>query len=273
MRKTIITVAAAAMIGFAAPARADLPVIDLAALGEWSTYIPISEEQLATLISSYNTLANIFNTAETIDRDVMQVYAQAVNIYHTLQRLTDPNSYAQLLHSMHNPFPFVTTAAPDYFTGKTAPGGLPFGSVFAAANTVGQLPREAGFIASEIVRDVQAISSFQAVATNNLQSLETRAKQLPEIQNKLDTAETIKDTSDITARLVAEHNYASLQQAQAQNLLVAGQMRIAAREQRQLQAIYQHNLAQIAAACAEAAKSGMSAVVPACTSSRTGTTQ
>lgn len=263
----------AAAIGLASPARADLPVIDVSNIAKWAEYIPISQDQLATAVKTYNQLADVYNTAERIDSNIIRVYNQAASIYYTLQRLTNPNSYATLLHTMRNPLPFGISNAPGYFNGRTSPGGLPYGNVFLAANTVGQLPREVGFMATEITRSVNAISSFQAVATNNLQSLETRAEQLGEIQDKLDTAETIKDTSDITARLVAENNYASLQQAQAQNLMVEAILHSEAREQRMLQGVYQHNLAVISAACSEASRSGRSAVVPACTDLDTGTTQ
>jgi hypothetical protein len=155
--------------------------------------------------------------------------------------------------------PFSSSAASGFFSGATSPSGLPFGSVFAAANTVGQLPGEVSFMASQITRSVNAISSFQATAANNLQALENRAAALPDIGAQLDTARTVKETDDITARLQAEQNYATLQNAQATNLAVSAQMSLAAQQERERQALYQHNQARIASSCAVAGQAG-----PAC---------
>ncbi|OYV67384.1 MAG: type VI secretion protein [Acidiphilium sp. 21-66-27] len=80
------------------------------------------------------------------------------------------------------------------------------------------IPTGSDFGSTQIQQGANETANFEAIATQNLQSLEAREQELPQIQSQLNSAKTIQQVASIQARLSAEQNYVQAQQAQAQNL-------------------------------------------------------
>ncbi len=74
---------------------------------------------------------------------------------------------------------------------------------------------------------------------SNLQSLQARIAGLTDLQSQLNNATTIQQVASINARIAAEQNYVTAQQAQAANLGTIATVQIAAQAQAQQQLVQQ----------------------------------
>lgn len=186
----------------AAPALAQMPVIDGASLAQLVQQVAQAKQQYQELVSQYNELKS---TYQAVSQDV------------------HPNQWAQQLDrsGMQNPLP-NTNLLPGMLDGISPPSQLSgnLGSLaqqYYDQNKV-YLPTGNDFAATQMRQGANETANFEAIATQNLQSLEARETELPQIQDQLNNATTIQQVDSIQARLNAEQNYVEAQQAQAQNL-------------------------------------------------------
>jgi type IV secretion system protein VirB5 len=199
MRKILLAGTAALALVSALPVRADLPVIDVTSIGKLLAQIQILQQQLNTLISTYTALAH----------DVSGVNGLASTLN---------------LPGLQNPLP-MTGLMPGAISGITAPSALGgawsgLAGQYLSYNQVYQ-PGALGatdWQAQQLQKNANYIASIQAIATQNLQALETRASEIPQIQASLSAASTIQDVTAIQSRLASEQNFVAAQAAQAQNL-------------------------------------------------------
>jgi hypothetical protein len=190
-------------IGLAAPAFAQgIPVIDSTSIVQLVNQLNEAKQQYSELVSQYQELKSTY-----------QAVSQDVN----------PNQWAQQLEQplMQNSTP-NTSLIPGMLDGLSPPSQLGgnLGSLaqqFYNQNKV-YIPAGNSFGAAQTQQGANETANFEAVATQNLQSLEAREAALPQIQNQLNSATTIQQVDSINARLSAEQNYVQAQQAQAQNL-------------------------------------------------------
>lgn len=188
--------------GLAAPAMAQVPVIDATSVAQLVQQLAEAKQQYQELVSQYQELKSTY-----------QAVSQNVN----------PNQWAQQLEQplMQNSVP-NTSLLPGMLDGISPPSQLGGNLGSLAQQYLGQnqvyTPTGNDFAATQIQQGENSTADMEAVATQNLQSLEAREAELPQIQDQLNNATTIQQVSSIQARLNAEQNYVQAQQAQAQNL-------------------------------------------------------
>ena len=192
----------AATLGIGSPALAQIPVTDSAALTQLVQQLQQAQREYQELVNQYNELKSTY-----------QAVSQDVN----------PNQWAQQLEQtgMQNSVP-NTSLLPNMLAGISPPSSLT-GNVGSLAQQFYNLnkvyiPQGTDFSSTQIQQGANETANFEAIATQNLQSLEAREQALPQIQSQLNSATTVQQVGSIQARLVAEQNYVQAQQAQAQNL-------------------------------------------------------
>jgi len=215
------------------PARAQLPVIDTSAIAQLLNQLKTAEQQYQELVASYN---------------------QLVATYNALSQLTNINAIAPELKQplVQNPVP-NTTLLPGILNGLSPPSmlGGNLGNLaqqYLHQNQVYQ-PQGTDFQAGQIRASANIVAEIEAIATQNLQALQTRASALTQIQNQLNSASTIQQVASIQARLAAEGNYAQTQTAQAENLRILAAASAENSDQAQQQAERQSEEQGIQAAC------------------------
>jgi Type IV secretion system proteins len=224
---------AALSLALAAPARAQMPVIDNAAIAQLLNQLRTAEQQYQELVASYN---------------------QLVTTYRALSQLTNINSIATELEQpwLQNPAP-NTTLLPGILNGLSPPSVLGGNLANLAQQYLGQnrvyQPQGTDFEAGQLSASANSTAEIEAIATQNLQALQARATALTQIQNQLNSASTIQQVASIQARLAAEQNYVQIQTAQAENLRILAAARIETEDEAQQQAERQSEEQGIQAAC------------------------
>jgi len=204
-------------------AHAQMPVIDGASLAQLVNAVRVAQQQYHELVQSYAQL-----------RETYQALAQAVN----------PNQWAQGLEQpfLQNPLP-NTNILPGLLNGISPPSELGgnLGSLaqqYLGENRVYQ-PQGTDFEATQIRNSANSTAEIEAVATQNLQSLQLRESVLTQLQGQLNSANTLQQVASIQARLMAEQNYVGAQTAQAENLQILAEEQIADQREAQDQAARQ----------------------------------
>ncbi|HUB11198.1 MAG TPA: type IV secretion system protein [Acetobacteraceae bacterium] len=206
-----------------AAAHAQMPVIDGASLAQLVNDVRVAQQQYQQLVQSYDQL-----------RETYQALAQAVN----------PNQWAQQLEQpfLEDPLP-NTNIVPSLLNGLSPPSmlGGNLGSLaqqYLGENQVYQ-PQGTDFEATQIRNAANSTAEIEAVATQNLQSLQLREADLTQLQSQLSSAGTLQQVASIQARLTAEQNYVQAQTAQAENLQILANEQIANQREAQDQAARQ----------------------------------
>lgn len=222
------------------PAAAQVPVIDNAAIAQLLQQLAEARQQYQEAVSQYQQL-----------RQTYAALAQTVNPNQWAQQLEQP----ALQDAMPN-----TTLLPGLLAGISPPSQLggtlgTLAQQYLSQNQI-YLPQGQGVQPTQLRDEANTTAEIEAVATRNLQSLQTREAALPQIQDQLNTATTIQQVTSIQARLTAEQNYAQAQTAQAENLQVLATEQQQARQAAQTEA-YRQGLDQgIANECANLARLG-----------------
>ena len=221
----------------ATPADGQLAVIDVKAIAQLTTQLQILQQQLNQAIQLYQQTIQIANQAASINKNT--------------SGLTNAYSLAPGLNvaGLQDPIPTASASIPGFVGGLSSAASLPFGSTYLQQNTIGSLPTDVSFASTQIRQGVNALSSLQALATNNLQALETRIAALPAIAQAIASASTVQQMNALQARLTGEQNYAAAQTAQANNLKAALASQIASIQLQGIQYEYQDGKTGIAAAC------------------------
>lgn len=232
------------LAGMALPlaARAQMAVIDNASLAQLVNAVREAQQQYQELVQTYQQL-----------RATYQALAQAVN----------PNQWAQQLEQtfLQDPLP-NTNILPGLLEGLSPPSTLGgnLGSLAQQYLTQNQVYQPTGqdFQATQIRNAGFSTANMEAVATQNLQSLQVREAALTQIQSQLGSATTLQQVASIQARLVAEQNYVQAQTAQAENLQVLATEQLAQQREAQDQAARKSADQTIQQDCAVIAQLGSS---------------
>jgi len=205
-------------------ARAQLAVVDLPSEISLVQQVATAAKQLTSLQQQYSEL--------------VQTYQQVSAQFSMLTTFANPNGAAQELAQpfLQNPLP-GSSALPSTITGNTAPS-TGFAQQFLSANRVYSAP---GTTQSGQLMNTQAnaLAAIEGTAATNLQSIEQRIAGLVDLQSQLNGATTIQQVASINARIGAEQNYISAQQAQASNLTAMTTAQVAAQQQAQQQMVSQ----------------------------------
>lgn len=187
MRRLLLS--AAAVLVLAGQARADLPVIDPAALIQMA-------QQLRQMEQDYEVYKGIFGS---------------------LLRAVDPNSMATGIIGSQ-PLPGASQIG-QMLTGGGNGGQLSgLAGQFLGANTV-YTPQSTGpndFNASYLQRNGNTLSGVQAMAQQSISSIQSHIAGLVGIQSQLSTVQTSADVAAIQGRLQAEQANIAAQGVQAQ---------------------------------------------------------
>ncbi|MEE3504526.1 type IV secretion system protein [Acidiphilium acidophilum] len=230
------------LFAIASPALAQVPVIDSSSILQLVNQLNEAKQQYSELVNQYNELKQTYSAV-----------AQDVN----------PNQWAQQLEQplMENSMP-NTTLLPSALAGISPPSELGGNLSSLAQQYLGQnqiyQPQGRDFQATQMRERANSTAAMEAVATQNLQSLQAREADLPQIQQQLNSATTIQQVSAIQARLSAEQNYVDAQNAQASNLQVLATEQAQAQREAQNEEYRQSDDQALAASCQVLAQDGQS---------------
>ena len=185
-------------------ARAQIPVTDVANLGQAVQQVAPLTEQLAVM---------------------QRQLQQAQQLYASLSRLTDVNALAGDLTSQRSTLPANAYDAGRLLSGMTgedlsglgAVGGLASG--FLGRNRV-FAPAGTDFHSTELVRNARAIAGSLGLAQRLYQTAVDRLPGLQELQRRLAPSRDPKETMDLQARIAAEQAFIANQQQQAQAVVL-----------------------------------------------------
>ncbi len=222
-----------ASLALAQPVRAQVPVIDGASLAQLVQQLGEAKQQYQELVDTYNQL-----------KQTSQALAQLTNVNTLAPQLEQP--------LMRDSMP-DTTMLPGLLDGLSPPSELGgnLGSLaqqYLHQNSVYQ-PQGQDFQARQMTTEANSIAGVEAVATQNLQSLQAREADLPQIQDALNRASTIQQVASIQARLAAEQDFVQAQTAQAANLQVLAAEQVQARHEAQDEAERQSEEQAVQADC------------------------
>ena len=177
----------AVLVGVAVPlaARAQVPVIDGTAIAQLINQLREAEQQYNELVQSYDQLRGT---------------------YQALTGMVNPNQWAQQLEQpfLQDPLP-DTNIIPSLLDGLSPPSELGGNLANLAQQYLGQnqvyQPQGQDFQATQLRDAANSTAEMEAVATQNLQSLQQREADLTQLQDQLSSAGTIQQVASIQARL------------------------------------------------------------------------
>ena len=215
----------AVLVGVAVPlaARAQVPVIDGTAIAQLINQLREAEQQYNELVQSYDQLRGT---------------------YQALTGMVNPNQWAQQLEQpfLQDPLP-DTNIIPSLLDGLSPPSELGGNLANLAQQYLGQnqvyQPQGQDFQATQLRDAANSTAEMEAVATQNLQSLQQREADLTQLQDQLSSAGTIQQVASIQARLEVEQNYVQAQTAQAENLQILANEQLTEQREAQDQAARQ----------------------------------
>ena len=216
---------AAVLVGVSVPhaALAQVPVIDGTAIAQLINQLREAEQQYNELVQSYDQLRGT---------------------YQALTGMVNPNQWAQQLEQpfLQDPLP-DTNIIPSLLDGLSPPSELGGNLANLAQQYLGQnqvyQPQGQDFQATQLRDAASSTAEMEAVATQNLQSLQQREADLTQLQDQLSSAGTIQQVASIQARLEVEQNYVQAQTAQAENLQILANEQLTEQREAQDQAARQ----------------------------------
>ncbi|MGH7083535.1 MAG: type IV secretion system protein [Acetobacteraceae bacterium] len=213
--------------------------------------------------ASLTQLVNAVREAQQQYQELVQTYQQLRATYQALAQAVNPNQWARQLEQtfLQDPLP-NTNMLPGLLEGLSPPSTLGgnlgnLAQQYLAKNQVYQ-PQGQDFQAGQLRSAAFSTADLEAVATQNLQSLQVREAALTQLQSQLGSATTLQQVASIQARLVAEQNYVQAQTAQAENLQLLATEQLAQQREAQDQAARQSADQTIQQDCAVIAQLGSS---------------
>ena len=196
---------------------------------------PAAHAQLAVIDGS-NLTENLITAAQTLQA-VAQLKAQLTELENTYTMFTNPQSILNLATGLEsggieNPMP-VAAALSGLLGGSTTPTGA--ASTYYNQNHV-YSPADGSADSARLIDNGQSIANVMGMASTNLQAIQTRLSELPDLEADLNAAGTITNISAIRGRIETESNFVQAQQAQAANLqvLASAQQQSAIQQQQEL---------------------------------------
>ena len=192
-----------------------ISIVSLGLLG----VVPAAHAQLAVIDSS-NLAENLITAAQMLQA-VAQLKAQLTELEATYTMLTNPQNILNMATGMEtsaieNPMPAATALA-GLVGGSTAPSAA--ASTYYDQNHV-YSPTDGSADSARLMDNAQSIANVMGMAATNLQAIQTRLSDLPDLEASLNAAGTITNISAVRGRIEAESNFVQAQQAQAANLQV-----------------------------------------------------
>jgi len=198
-------------------------------------WTPAAYAQLAVIDNS-NLTENLITAAQMLQA-VAQLKAQLTELENTYTMFTNPQNILNMATGMENsaienPMPMATSLS-GLLGGSTAPSGA--ASTYYNQNHL-YSPTDGSADSSRLISNGQSIANIMGMASTNLQAIQTRLSDLPDLEADLNAAGTITNISAVRGRIEAESNFVQAQQAQAANLqvLAGAQQRSVIQQQQEL---------------------------------------
>ena len=211
MRK-ILTIMAVlgAVLTLTPNAKAQIPVIDAANLGQAIQELAQDEQTVVQLKSQLSQL-----------QETYQMFTNPTNIMGMATNLENS--------TLENPMPAANALA-GLAGGQTTPSGT--GSTFYNQNHI-YTPTNSSVDSTQLVSNAQSIANIEGIASTNLSAIQTRLQELPNLESDLNAASSITQVNAINGRIAAESQFVQAQQAQAANLQVLASEQQASQLQQQ----------------------------------------
>ncbi len=203
MRKQLLLATAIALPLFVAPARADLPVVDFTAIGEW-----------------VQQLKYAFQTVQQMEQQVQQA------IY-TVRALTNiPTSLANqviglLESSIQNPLSGIHLNLSSLMMGSGS--GICPGAGGMLSATQGWTATGGDFAGSLMNGGATQLAGLMACTQHMMQSTEQRISQLPQLLQEIQDCSDVSCTTAVSGRIQLETATINTQQQQAMLMGLAQQ--------------------------------------------------
>jgi hypothetical protein len=226
MRPTFLAALSfAALLSAADHAHAQLAVIDAPGDASLVQQVATAAKQLTSLQQQYNELVS--------------TYQQVSSQYKMLTQFANPNGVAQELEQpfLQNPLPSVSSLASS-LTGSSGSASSSYTQQYLDANRI-YTPPSTSQGGQLMNTQANALASIEGLATSNLDAIQQRIAGLSDLQSQLDSATTIQEVTSVNARMGAEQNYISAQEAQAANLQTITEAQVAAQAQAHQQMVSQ----------------------------------
>jgi conjugal transfer/entry exclusion protein len=190
------------------------------------------------VIDGSNLAQNIVTAAQEVQA-VIQLKDQLTELQNTYTMFTNPTSIMSMATGMENqaienPMPAATAFA-GLVGGSTVPSGT--ASTFYNQNHV-YSPTDGSADSERLISNGQSIANIMGIASTNLQAVQTRLQDLPNLESDIQAATSINQVTAVNGRIAAESQFVQGQQVQAANLQVL------ASEQQQAQIQQQQELQQ-----------------------------
>ena len=211
MRK-ILTIMAVlgAVLTLTPNAKAQIPVIDAANLGQAIQELAQDEQTVVQLKSQLSQL-----------QETYQMFTNPTNIMGMATNLENS--------TLENPMPAANVLA-GLAGGQTTPSGT--GATFYNQNHI-YTPTNSSVDSTQLVSNAQSIANIEGIASTNLSAIQTRLQELPNLESDLNAASSITQVNAINGRIAAESQFVQAQQAQAANLQVLASEQQASQLQQQ----------------------------------------
>jgi len=191
------------------------------------------------VIDASNLAQNVQELAQDVVA-VAQLKAELQQLQNTYQMFTSVpniNSLAPGLQgaSIENPMP-AANALSGLLGGTSSPSGA--ASTFYQQNHI-YTPTDTSEATTLSNNNANAIANTQGIASTNLEAIQSRLQQLPDLESALNSATSITQVNAINGRILAESQFVQGQQAQAANLQVLATEQQASLQQQQQEQFHQ----------------------------------
>jgi hypothetical protein len=229
---TAVSIALAA--GYSAPARADLPVIDTAALGQWAQQLQNDVKAYGLDLQSYAGEVKSWATQNLQWLQQVQQYAtqlqQYANELTILENWVHSPSLGGALGMLNvarlgNSLPVNASAVFNLVNGRSyGQGGLPeisgvlssLSSLTAGAYSANHVytPTDASWASQELISNANSIAGEQGVAQAAVTDLQAHAAALQALRDHLAASSSPKDVQDTQAQIELETTWSVNEEAQ-----------------------------------------------------------
>jgi Type IV secretion system proteins len=206
-----------------------ITIVALASIA--SLIIPKMAHAQLAVIDSANLAQNIQTAAQAV-LAVKQLEAQLSQLQQTYQMFTNPTNILNMTtglenQALENPMPAANSLA-GVVGGQAAQSGP--ATTFYEQNHI-YSPTDGTVQSNQINSNAQSIANIEGVASTNLDAIEQRLQQLPDLEADLNAASSITQVNAINGRIAAESQFVQAQQAQAANLQVLASAQAASQAQ------------------------------------------
>jgi len=204
MTRLAVVTTVATGIMFAAPARADLPVVDFSALGQWAKELQSDAQMITNQLQQISQLTQTVHDIEDIPQNLIGQVAGLLQV------------------GVQNPLQNITGNL------STLMNGSGVGTCSGASNllTINQYARASGsdFAGAWLNGGASITAGLQACTRQMMQATQDRLNEMPGLLDEVQSCHDQACATALTARIQLETATINTQQQQAQLVMMQGQL-------------------------------------------------